>query len=289
MMHQKQKNIAFAQLTVDLPNFIIILAFALVSESLIIWMDVLDSLGYVLRSGIVVMMSKKLLRDLRYEYNYGSGKIEAMIALICDSIIFGGLIIMIGICLYGLRYPGKPSDAVLGAVILKVVVILLDLFFLISQRKIMKEKSSGIAESSYASYLGALLFDGTAMISLIIAWLLRNNPISWYFSPVVSILLALYLMRMCLTRMKTAINELTDKTLSEEVQMKILKVMTRFYGQYSELHFVKSHKYGDAMVIDLVLSFEPDTSYVQIRELKKKLQEELSKSIDNCLVNINVY
>lgn len=288
-MHRKQKKIAFAQLMVDLPNFILVLVLALVSGSMIIWIDVLDSLGYVLRSSIIVLISKKLLRDLRYEYNYGSSKIETMVALLCDGIIFGGLIIVVGVCFYELCNPSRPDDMVLGGAILKLAVILLDIIFLRAQKKIVKEKGGAIAQSSYASYVGALLFDCVAMISLVIAWAFRNSPISWYFSPVVSILLAIYLIGTCLKRVKLSINELTDKTLPEEMQLKILKVMSGFYDQYSQMHFVKSHKYGDTIVIDIALSFEADTPYSRIQALKEQMQEEISQLIDNCTVNLHVY
>lgn len=287
-MYQKQQKIAFAQFLVDLPNFIVVLVFAVLSESMIVWVDVLDSMGYVMRSMMVMLMGRKLLRDLRFEYNYGSGKIESMIALLCDGIIFGGLIIMMGVCFYDLRHPDMPGDIVLAAVLMKVVNVSMDVAFLWAQRKVMKENNGAIAKSAYASYLGALLFDGTAMVSLVIAWLLRNNPISWYFSPAVGILLAVYLMYKCIGRIRAVIHELTDKTLPEEMQMKILKVMTGHFDQYAQLHFVKSHRFGDRVAIDLLISFQEDTSFAQILQLKKQVQEELSKLIENCEVNLNI-
>jgi divalent metal cation (Fe/Co/Zn/Cd) transporter len=57
-------------------------------------LDLLDSLGNILRAAMVTLLSKKLTRDLRYEYNYGIGKIEAIVSLICDGIVFVGLILM---------------------------------------------------------------------------------------------------------------------------------------------------------------------------------------------------
>jgi divalent metal cation (Fe/Co/Zn/Cd) transporter len=82
--------------------------------------------------------------------------------------------------------------------------------------------------------------------------------------------------------------ELTDKTLPEEDQMKILNVLTRHYDSYSEFHSIKSHKSGDAIRIDIHLSFEQNTTFEEIMTLKKQMQEELDRLFGNCIVNIVV-
>ena len=88
--------------------------------------------------------------------------------------------------------------------------------------------------------------------------------------------------------MGKAVAELTDKTLPEEEQLKILKVMTRHYYEFSEFHFVNSHKLGDKAHIELVLSFSTDAQYKDMIALKNNLQEELSGVIQDCTVNITI-
>lgn len=58
-------------------------------------MDFVESLGNVLNSGFVALLSRKLSRNLKYEYNYGVGKIEAISALCCDGILICGLVLMV--------------------------------------------------------------------------------------------------------------------------------------------------------------------------------------------------
>ena len=59
-----------------------------------------------------------------------------------------------------------------------------------------------------------------ALVSLFAIWLLRDNPIGGYISPVVSIFVAFYLMFGYIKRIQQSLIELTDKTLPEEQQMK---------------------------------------------------------------------
>ena len=55
--------------------------------------------------------------------------------------------------------------------------------------------------------------------------------------------------------------------------MKMLTILTKFYNEYSQLHAINSRKSGDLVQIDLHLSFENDTSFEKIINLKKQLQE----------------
>lgn len=286
--YKKQQKLSFLQFIVDLPGFIAVLVSAIVSGSMIVWVDALDCLGYVLRSGMITLMSRKLYNDLRYEYNYGTGKIEAMVALLCDGIVFGGLVIMTVICFYELLYPVKPSDFLLPIVLLKIIHVVTDVIFYREQNKIVKAKGGAIAESSCQAYLNALLFDSLALVSILIAWIFRDNAVSWYFSPVASILLAGYLLHRCLKRFKRAIDELTDKTMPEEIQMKILKVLSGFYDRYSQMCSVKTRKTGDTVMIELVLEFEDNTPFSKVQVLRDDIQQELSKEIEKCMVNIIV-
>ena len=80
--------------------------------------------------------------------------------------------------------------------------------------------------------------------------------------------------------------DLTDKTLPEEQQLKILGILTKHYDKYSSFYSVNSHKTGDITKIDIHLSFEKDTSFEAILNLKKQMQDELENQLGKCIVNI---
>ena len=76
--YKKQESITGLQFLTELPNFVLVLASAVASHSLIVWLDFVDTLGNLLSEAIVAAQSRRMSRDLRYEYNYGVGKIEAL-------------------------------------------------------------------------------------------------------------------------------------------------------------------------------------------------------------------
>ena len=286
--YKQQQNLSIAQLLAELPSFVAILVSAILSRNLLVFIDLFDSFMYLISLSLVVVLSKKLTKDLRYEYNYGVGKVEAISSLLCDGIAFVGLLFALGLSVHEIIFPKQPSDLVIAVVGLKVINVSFDIAFFVKQRKITKIHNSAISKANYAEALSALLFDGVALVSLFAMWLRRDNPIGVYISPVVSIFVAIYLMFGYVKRTRQSLIELTDKTLPEEDQMKILNILTRHYNSYSQFHSINSHESGDTTRIDIHLSFEQDTTFEEILTLKKQMQEELDSLFGNCIVNIVV-
>ena len=286
--YKQQQNLSIAQLLAELPSFVAILVSAIFSRNLLVCIDLLDSSMYLVSLVLIVILSKKLTKDLRYEYNYGVSKIEAISSLLCDGMGFFGLLITLGFSVYEIFFPEQPSELLIAVVGLKVINVSFDTAFFVKQRKITKIHYSAISKSNYAEALSALLFDSVALVSLFAMWLLRENPIGGYIAPVVSIFVAIYLMIGYVKRIRQSLTELTDKTLPEEDQMKILHILTRHYDSYSQFYSINSHKSGDVTRIDIHISFEKNTTFEEILTLKKQMQGELDEQIGHCVVNIVV-
>ena len=284
--YKQQKNLSIAQLLAELPSFVAVLVSALLSRNLLVYIDLLDSSMYLVSLVLIVVLSKKLTKDLRYKYNYGVGKIEAIASLLCDGMGFFGLLITLGFSVQAIIFPEQPSELVIAVVGLKIINVAFDTAFFVKQHKITKIHTSAISKSNYAEALSALLFDSVALVSLFAMWLLRDNTIGGYIAPIVSIFVAIYLMIGYVKRIRQALTELTDKTLPEEDQLKILNILTHYYDSYSQFHSINSHKSGEVTSIDIHISFEKNTTFEEILTLKKQMQGEFDSLFGNCSLNI---
>ena len=284
--YKKQKILSTVQLLAEAPWFIANLLSAIFSGTILLYVDLLDSLSYIIRNAMVILLSGKLSKDLRYEYNYGVGKIEAISSLLGDAIVLFGMFLTMCLSGYAFFYPSKPSAILIGVVGMKLYDIMWDIAIFNKQRKIFKQNPSALSKTNYAAAFGDLLFDSVTFTSLFVIWLLRNSPIGGYISPFVSILVAVYLSAGCIKRIKSALNELTDKTLPEEEQMKILKVLTRHYNSYTQFHSIDSRKIGEITMIDINLSFENNTCVEEVINLQKQMQEEFENQFGDCIVKI---
>lgn len=286
--YKNQERLSFGQFFAELPNFIAVLVSAIVSRSLITVVDLLDSFGNLLRSCMTALLSKKLAKDLKFEYNYGAGKLEALSSLMCEGVVFFGLLSTVGFSVYEIFYPSRPSDLLIAVVGLKVINVSFDTFFFIGQRRIVKNHHSAVSKTNLAAATASLLFDSVTLVSLLTVWLLRNNSVGQYISPVISIVIALYLMLGCVKRSRQALDEITDKTLPEEMQLKILSALTPFYDRYDQLISINSHRSGDCVYVDLLISFDKDVTFEQIVKLRQDVAKDLNGILDNCVLNLVV-
>ena len=286
--YKRQQRITGLQLLSELPNFVLVLLSAIVSHSLIVWLDFVDTLGNLLSEVIVTVQSRRMSRDLRYEYNYGVGKVEALTAFFTGAIELSGLLCIAVVSVMQIVSPESPSDLLIYVGALKVGNVLFDLWFLRGQAKIRAVNPSAIAEAEYLGNIGALAFDGGALLALLAVWLLREHHVSWYVSPVLSLVIALVMMVFCVKQIHHAMMELADKTLPEEEQLKILKVLNRHNGEYRRFDSIRSRYTGTTVTVDLAVTFDEETTYRQIEAFRDAVQRELVEEIPNCCVSVIV-
>lgn len=286
--YKKQTKLSFLQFLAELPNFIIVTISAVLTGSMIVWMDFVDSLGHFLRTCTVLILAKYLIKDRRFKYNYGAHKLEDIAVLFCDGIVMSGLLIATFMSVYGIFNPSKTSELMIVVVGWKFICVVVDAIFLWGQYKIYKTDKSIFAKSNVAAWVASVLFDSVNFCSALLIWIFNNQKWTWYFAPIISILIAIYLGYKCIGRLKKAISELTDKTLSEDDQMKILKVITRHVDDYSGLCSINSHNIGSKAHIDLVITFPDEKTYQEIVELRQTLQSEISELIKESTVSITI-
>lgn len=87
-------------------------------------------------------------------------------------------------------------------------------------------------------------------------------------------------------RVRKSVGILTDRTLPEKEQLKILNVLSKFYGRYEEFEFLSSRISGDTVYIDLRIKFREETTYAQLKKLCREISREMEKQIRNSRVSI---
>lgn len=286
--YKKQTFLSLFQFSSEVVNFVIIAISAFTTQSLIMWQDLINSSGNTMRTGLTAAFSKKMTKDLRFEYNYGIGKAEAMISLFCDCFVFIGLVATFIFSIIELFTPKEASNTLIWAVGIKLVCVICDLPMVYFQYKIKKENNNRVANSGFIATVGAMVFDVAAFVSLAIVYFTRDLPGAQYVSPVLSILIAIYLLVTCTKHIIESISELTDKTLPEEEQMKILKVLTHNVDKFENFGNIKTRYNGMSVCVDICISFSAETQFSDIKALRDKLQEELSKVIEGCIVTIMI-
>lgn len=284
--YREQAKVTIIAFLVELPNLIAIAISALMSSTLIVWIDFLDSFCNLTRDGIISYISIKLQANLKYKYNYGIAKVEALSSMCCDFIMIVGVCCVFLCSIYQLFNPEQPSSTLIYVLIIKIINIIFDSVVLSKQAKIRKIENNSVVQANYEGCLKNLYFDASVLITTLLCYSLRDNPISSYISPIVCIAIATILIYKAIKRVSVNIFELTDRTLSEDNQFKIIKILNRHFDQYEKLISIDSHKLGNKIHIDLALDFKDDEQYSNIAKLSSELSEELKDEIEDCEIAI---
>ena len=107
-----------------------------------------------------------------------------------------------------------------------------------------------------------------------------------FFSCNMCIVLSVWFFIGAIQRAKTAVNILTDRTLTEQDQIKILNVLSKFNEQYKNCGSVSTRRSGNTTFVDLELSFGDQTTYTEIKTLCCDIQKGIEEQIENSKVSI---
>lgn len=267
-------------------NLLIVIFTVIKSGSLIIWLDLINSLGNTLRVGLMVLFSRKMVKTGKQMSNYDTHKAEAMIAFFCNCLVFVGLIATFILSVIRLIHPTGTDQSLIWAIIFKFFCALFDLPILIAQYKIRKSGNNQVTNSGFMGALTAFLFDVVALLSVCIVFITREMPGSEYVSPVLSIAIAIFLIVVCIREILKSIHTITDKNIPEDDRSKILQVISESYDDYKYFDSVQIHYKGTTVCVDISITVSEDMPYSQIKQMRKEIQQDLEEIVDNCVVTM---
>jgi|GEM_PF-753833 len=285
--YRQQARLSFIQLLGAVPNCIIVTYLVISTGSLVMYADLLDSLGSLLRTSLLLILSLKLRKDLRYEYNYGIGKVEALTSMGFDMIFMVSVLIMLGVACGDIISPQEP-EALGLAVIFKIICVALDVFVYIKQRNLSRRTNSLVCKAELSVRLKSLVFDAISLIALVLLHFFGAFKPIWYLSPAVCILLSLYLIANIITRVRDASREVLDKTANENVQIAVLRALTSKYDSFVTFEGIDTRVSGGVVYIDLRIGFSDDTLTRDIRGFVNDIHAEIMDQVPNCRLAVSI-
>jgi divalent metal cation (Fe/Co/Zn/Cd) transporter len=283
----RQHKLAVLLVLWRIPGVITSFLAAIASNSMIVWMEFVENVSIVAPGILLLIISAKLMKNLKFMFNYGIGKIEAITALTCEIFDLAGLGCVLLFAVRKLIYPGGERNLEL-ALIISAVGLLIDLFILYREKLLTEKDHSRIVHTAFLSAKKEFVFDFITIFTLIIGIIFHNTRWIVYFSPIVCIILIVPFSLEIGHHLSSAVQELIDLTLDEESQLLIIKVLNEFYDSYELLGDIKSRVNGNYKNIDISLQFNPDMTYKEIRDVSTKIKKRIDEEIGNCNVNINI-
>jgi cation diffusion facilitator family transporter len=251
-----------------------------ISDSLTIFTVALDyGLSLIVNifafAAVRIMLKKNI-----FTFPYGAGKLENF-----TSLLYGTLLIPTGCFLiYSaiIRLLNPPEDILFGLSQIPMVISLIrSLLLLMLTSWIIRRNSqqTSLMASFKINYEISAVMDVSVIavlgLALFLIWM-NMRPLALMIDPVVTILLAVYMLvnggRLIVKNFKSLI----DLPLPEEDQMKIMEVLAREFDAFENIGCVYTRLSGNTRFIEMELIFNNDMTLSEIAVIEQRIRERLS-------------
>ena len=284
----RQQKIALLLVLWRFPEFITSFIAAIASGSTVVWLEFIENASVLIPGIILIILARKLNRNLKYMFNYGTGKVEAITALCIEIFDVAGLFCIVFFAIKALIKPAAEEHNLRFALAISILGLFIDLLILSKQKKVSENSPSKMFHTAYVSAQKEFFFDAASIVTLVVTIIFEKSSWIHYFSPVVCLIIVVPFFLIVIQHMKASLEELIDRTLDEESQLKIIKVLNEFYDSYEEFGVIRSRISGEEKYIDIELGFNGELEYKKVREISEKIRERIQEELGHSKVNLIV-
>ena len=233
---------------------------------------------------IFALISIRIMtKENQFMFPNGTGKLENF-----SSFFFGVSIVPLGAyyladSIIRLFLPLKSVTYLLCQVPVALSLLLTLMLIIWTKRVIGQSPNpSPLLKAYFINFKVSITSDSFLFLAFLLGYLLSVfgfNFLSVRVDPVLSVFLSLYMIRVGLPLIINNFRSLIDLPLPEKDMLKILKVASEFYKEYSGFGMLFSRQSGNQKFIEIELLFDPGISLQQIQLIEQKMSSRISQDI----------
>ena len=258
----EQHKVAFLLVVWRIPGFITSFVAACASRSLVLWLEFIENASILLPGILLLVLSERLNKNL------------------------AGLFCILIFAIRNLIGGAESGEYLFFALAVSIAGLFIDFVIVRKEHKLSTMNHSKMLHTAFVSAQKEFVFDFISIITLIIGIVYRDRSWISYFTPIVSIIVVIPFSITVIGHLKNSLIDLTDLTLDEENQLKIISILSEFYEKYDELGEVKSRMTGEKIYVDIELSFHEYMRYGEIRDTVAAMKKRVKEELGPCTVNI---
>ena len=268
---------------VALPSLVV----AVRSESVLLLGDVLD---YV-RAIVVSFLAWRILRAGRTAgargFDYGTGRLQTLGGVVGATLYVGLLLVLTVVSVQRCFRPVELDRTFTGAgALLQLVAFAVDGWLWLRIRRLARQEFSPVLEMQWQSARADALASLAVFASLGLTLILLQYSWAVYLDPFFSLVYIGYAGVSFLPGLMDGIRELSDKSLQEDLQLRIDRRLAENFHGYSAFHGVRSRRSGGRVFIEVALSFPSGQSVEVALETIERLRRGIESDIPGSEVRV---
>ena len=285
MREERALKTSTARLSIYVAAFLILLKTGTgwLTASISVWASLLDSVMDIFSSALNYVAVSIAARPADEEHHYGHGKVESLAGLFQALLICFSGAFLIWEAVDRLRSPHETRSELIGIASM-VIAIVLSTALVFRLRRVARQTDSPALSSDAIHYatdiyinLGVL---GALVVSAVSGWA-RVDPL-------VSIVIAFYILWSALHVGYESINVLMDRRLPEDVDEKVAMVVSQ-YREHGVLgiHDLRTRRSGSQKFVDLHLEVEREKTFEEAHDLTVRVLRALEAELPRTRVHIH--
>ena len=279
------KKLAAARLSVAtaLGLAVLKLVTGLLTGSLAVLTSAIDSLLDILMSGINMMAIKHAEQPADEQHPYGHGKFETLATIFQSFVIAvsGGWIIYEAIQRMIEESPLKQTG--IGIIVMLISTVA---SYLLSRhlRRVAKATDSSALEAD-SLHFSMDVFTNTALLVALILMSQFNLP---WLDPVMSILVAVYILVESLKLLRHGLRDILDEQLPNEIRQEIESLIEDHKHELFGYHNLRTRRAGSQKMIDFHLTVCKHLSVEEAHDITDYIEDKIEEKMIGTDVTIHV-
>lgn len=255
----------------------------LYTNSISIISDAIHSSMDVIASSITLMAISLAKKPADECYNYGHGKYEDLAAVLQSILILIVSITIITQASFRIINHNYITETLPGIVVMIVSITLHSITVLVMLKYAKKESSVALKANALH-----LLTDVITSVGVIIGLIIIHFTGLKFIDPIVAIVVAIIIIKTGFDIGKESIEQLLDKSLSNEEMEIINGAFEKHRPPVLEFHHLRTRRVGITKHIDVHLVLPNEYSLMDAHELSSSIEKEIHLKVKNVRTTIHL-
>jgi ferrous-iron efflux pump FieF len=251
--------------------------------SLSVWASLLDSVLDLFASTLNYIAVRAASRPADEDHAYGHGKAESLTSLFQAIVIGASGIFIVWEAVHRIRERHETRFEAIGIVSMMVAIVA-SVWLVRKLRRVAKETESPALSSDAVHYVTDIYINTGVLVALLLTALTR-----WDLSdPLISLVIALYIIKSAFGLAHESINVLMDRRLPVEVDATIAEIVARYRTMgVRGFHDLRTRRSGSQKFIDLHLEVDRNKRFEEAHDLTVRVLRAIEAEIPRSKVHIH--
>lgn len=256
------------------------LAAWLLTGSVSILASLIDSLMDSIASVLNLIAVRYSLMPPDEEHRFGHGKAEPLAGLAQAAFISGSAVFLVLHAIDRLRFPRPLTEVEIGVIVMAVAIVL-TVFLLAIQRRVISQTQSTAIRADSLHYATDLLTNLTVIVALVL------SQYGWRWADsAMAIGVAAYILYSAGRIGYDAVQHLMDRELTQEIQEQILRI-ARSKPEVRGVHDLRTRQSGQMKFVQLHVELDGELRLAQAHAIADQIEREVGGLLSDAEVIIH--